>query len=126
MFGERCTLCGSKLNGEGICTECGLNNRRNSDKYYRTGRSACDDQPMSHVHTNWNEDQRQKTTKKGKKDPRAFQRETHPVSQAQREYDREKQKQYQQRTKKKNKGAGLGCLIWVIIMIFFSLIGFFV
>ena len=33
MFGKRCSLCGGKLNSNGICTECGLDNNK-SDKNY--------------------------------------------------------------------------------------------
>ena len=30
---KRCTLCGGKVAGNGICTECGLNNEKNDKKY---------------------------------------------------------------------------------------------
>lgn len=49
MFGRRCTLCGGKLDGRGICQECGLDNTK-SDKYYRINHSDCDNMPMTHVH----------------------------------------------------------------------------
>ena len=49
MFGRRCTLCGGKLNGQGICTECGLDNTK-SDKNYRLNQSDCDHMPLTHVH----------------------------------------------------------------------------
>ena len=49
MFGKRCSLCGGKLNSRGICTECGLDNRK-SDKNYRINRSDCDGMPLTHVH----------------------------------------------------------------------------
>ena len=49
MFGKRCSLCGGKLNSGGICTECGLDNRK-SDKNYRINRSDCDGMPLTHVH----------------------------------------------------------------------------
>lgn len=49
MFGKRCSLCGGKLNSSGICTECGLDNRK-SDKNYRINRSDCDGMPLTHVH----------------------------------------------------------------------------
>ena len=49
MFGRRCTLCGGKLNGQGICTECGLDNNK-SDKNYRLNQSDCDHKPLTHVH----------------------------------------------------------------------------
>lgn len=39
MFGKKCALCGSKLDGRGICTECGLDNNK-SEKNYRINQSA--------------------------------------------------------------------------------------
>lgn len=48
---ERCTLCGGRLSG-GVCTECGLDNRKNDKKYHlnihnektvRFHRGDCDD-----------------------------------------------------------------------------------
>lgn len=50
MFGKRCTLCGGKLDSNGICKECGLDNKKN-DKNYRVNQSSCDGQPLTHVHT---------------------------------------------------------------------------
>lgn len=38
MFGERCTLCGGKLDSRKICKECGLNNNK-SEKNYKINRS---------------------------------------------------------------------------------------
>ena len=38
MFGKRCTLCGGKLDSNGICKECGLDNKKN-DKNYRVNQS---------------------------------------------------------------------------------------
>lgn len=49
MFGKRCTLCGGKLNNNGICTECGLDNTK-SDKNYKLNQSECDHEPLTHVH----------------------------------------------------------------------------
>lgn len=54
MFGKRCTLCGGKLNSNGICTECGLDNNK-SDKNYRVNQSECDHEPLTHVHQEKNE-----------------------------------------------------------------------
>lgn len=45
----RCSLCGGKLNGQNICTECGLNNSK-SDKNYKINQSSCDSRPLTHVH----------------------------------------------------------------------------
>ena len=39
MFGKRCTLCGGKLDSNGICKECGLDNKKN-DKNYRVNQSS--------------------------------------------------------------------------------------
>lgn len=49
MFGERCTLCGGKLDGNQVCVECGLDNSR-SEKHYKINQSRCDGQPLTHVH----------------------------------------------------------------------------
>lgn len=49
MFGRKCTLCGGKLDGRGICTECGLDNNK-ADKNYKINESSCDDMPFTHVH----------------------------------------------------------------------------
>ena len=49
MFGERCTLCGGKLDSRKVCTECGLNNSK-SEKNYKVNSSSCDGMPMTHVH----------------------------------------------------------------------------
>lgn len=54
MFGKRCSLCGGKLNSNGICTECGLDNNK-SDKNYRINQSECDHEPLTHVHYGKNE-----------------------------------------------------------------------
>ena len=54
MFGKRCSLCGGKLNSNGICTECGLDNNK-SDKKYRINQSECDHEPLTHVHHGKNE-----------------------------------------------------------------------
>ena len=34
MAADRCTLCGGKLNSSKICTECGMDNKKN-DRHYR-------------------------------------------------------------------------------------------
>lgn len=54
MFGKRCSLCGGKLNSNGICTECGLDNNK-SDKNYRINQSECDHETLTHVHYGKNE-----------------------------------------------------------------------
>lgn len=49
MFGEKCSLCGGKLDNNKVCTLCGLDNSK-SEKYYRINKSDCDGQPLTHVH----------------------------------------------------------------------------
>lgn len=49
MFGERCTLCGGRLDSRKICKECGLDNSK-SEKHYKINSSSCDRKPMTHVH----------------------------------------------------------------------------
>lgn len=49
FFEERCTLCGGKLDKKGICTECGLDNKK-SERHYKVNQSSCDGQPLTHVH----------------------------------------------------------------------------
>ena len=61
MFGKRCSLCGGKLNSNGICTECGLDNNK-SDKKYRINQSECDHEPLTHVHHGNNEKQKKHPT----------------------------------------------------------------
>lgn len=46
-----CILCGGKLR-DGICTECGMDNRKSDDRYKEVlNQSSCDKVPMTHVHT---------------------------------------------------------------------------
>ena len=47
MFGKKCSLCGGKV-VHGICTECGLNNKK--QEQYRPNQSSCDDMPLTHSH----------------------------------------------------------------------------
>lgn len=49
MFGERCTLCGGKLDDRKRCKECGLDNSK-SERYYKINESSCDHIPLTHVH----------------------------------------------------------------------------
>lgn len=49
MFGRKCTLCGGKLDGRGICTECGLDNNK-ADRNAKINESSCDGMPLTHVH----------------------------------------------------------------------------
>lgn len=56
-----CSLCGGKLR-EGICTECGMDNRKSDDMYKGIlNQSSCDNASMTHVHTR--EEETKKKTK---------------------------------------------------------------
>ena len=61
MFGERCTLCGGKLDDRKRCKECGLDNSK-SERYYKINESACDHMPMTHVHEEEYESSEKKET----------------------------------------------------------------
>ncbi len=50
FFGERCSLCGGKLDSNHICSECGLDNNK-SERHYHVNQSSCDGQPLTHVHS---------------------------------------------------------------------------
>ena len=50
MFGEKCVLCGGKLDRNQKCLECGFDNSK-SEKNYKLNRSSCDGMPMTHIHT---------------------------------------------------------------------------
>lgn len=49
MFKKECTLCGGKLDGNNVCRECGLDNKK-TDANYMVNRSSCDGKPLTHVH----------------------------------------------------------------------------
>lgn len=47
---RKCKLCGGRLN-EGICTECGLDNRKTDEMYQDIlNKSSCDGENMTHIH----------------------------------------------------------------------------
>lgn len=47
---NRCSLCGGELRA-GICTECGMNNKKSDDMYkHQLNSSSCDKAGMSHIH----------------------------------------------------------------------------
>ena len=54
MFGKRCSLCGGKLNSNGICTECRLENNK-ADKDYRINESECNHEQLTDVQHGKNE-----------------------------------------------------------------------
>lgn len=50
MGKQRCSLCGGKI-VDNKCIECGLDNTQNDEQYKnRINRSACDGEPMTHIH----------------------------------------------------------------------------
>ena len=49
MFRRECTLCGGRLDGNHVCRECGLDNKK-TDANYAINRSSCDRKLLTHVH----------------------------------------------------------------------------
>lgn len=49
IFKNRCSLCNGRLDGNKVCTECGLDNKK-TERYYKINRSSCDGMPLTHVH----------------------------------------------------------------------------
>ncbi len=45
----RCFLCGGRVS-KGVCTECGMPQRQRAQNYY-LNESSCDNQPLTHVHS---------------------------------------------------------------------------
>ena len=95
MLGRKCTLCGGKLDGRNICTECGLDNSK-SDKNYRINQSDCDHMPLTHVH-----DEPKKQKSRGTKMP---------------DVSRMPKSPYQQK-------KGRGCLIAAIVVFIIFIVG---
>ncbi len=99
----RCSLCGGKLNGQNICTECGLNNSK-SDKNYKINQSSCDSRPLTHVHQ-----EEQKRAKETGTSERSVQRmprqQTGPV------------KAGNQKRSGKNNGARIMAIVSVCLML---------
>lgn len=66
-LGERCSLCGGRLDADKRCTECGLDNRQ-SDRQYQIknqdSRSRCDSRPLTHVHEDRDKKGRDKKDRK--------------------------------------------------------------
>lgn len=56
MGAVRCFLCGGRVSN-GICTECGMPQRKRSEDY-NLNNSPCDAGPMTHVHDHGTEDRR--------------------------------------------------------------------
>ena len=46
---RRCSLCGGRLSGN-VCTECGLDNSK-SDAMYEQGKHSCEEELLTHVHS---------------------------------------------------------------------------
>ena len=53
-----CFLCGGRVRN-GICTECGMDNRK-SDDSYRLNTGECDREPLTHVHVHEKEESEKK------------------------------------------------------------------
>lgn len=103
MFGERCSLCGGKLDRDRVCTECGLDNRK-SDKQYKINQSRCDNEPMTHVHTDKNEKEKPKREKTPKEN---YQQGSHrPVP----------------KVKKKRKAGKVISIIITVMVTFFGIL----
>lgn len=99
MFGRRCTLCGGRLNSQGICTECGLDNNK-SDKNYRLNQSDCDREPLTHVHEHPTEPNKPRKSKKEKqpkinKQVKTYERQSQSYNQT---YNRQEQTYNQQQS----------------------------
>ena len=51
LFGNKCSLCGGRLDSNKRCIECGLDNTKNDDRYKgMMNRNVCDGEPLTHVH----------------------------------------------------------------------------
>ena len=50
-LGNRCTLCGGRLDRSRRCTECGLDNTKNDSMYkHMINKNDCENKPLTHVH----------------------------------------------------------------------------
>ncbi len=106
---RKCTLCGSRLDRNKICTECGLDNTKNDDRYI-FNRSACEDEPLTHVHTERTMEERDWKSRKVEDTLRRKpKKEKKPKTERQRQKDRQIR---EGRTKKR-----FGCLPIVFIVI---------
>lgn len=103
MFGRRCTLCGGKLDGRGICKECGLDNNK-SDKNYMLNQSDCDNMPMTHVHKEQKQSYERADWSKSSK----------PKKERGRKKAERKRVNHNTMDRKRRKP---GCLIFVIILV---------
>lgn len=54
MFEKRCTLCGGKLNSNGICAKCGLDNNKIVENY-KTNQNENGHETLTYVHHDKNE-----------------------------------------------------------------------
>lgn len=116
MFGRKCSLCGGNLDSQGICTECGLDNTKN-DKAYHTGQHGCDDQPLTHVHTESTMeegDRKRKTLQKKAGGTRYGGQDVRPNPAAAR---RQTAQSYIPSGKPEKKKRGCGCSLFVLVLI---------
>lgn len=110
-----CFLCGGKVRN-GICTECGMDNRK-SDEGYGLNISSCDNEPLTHVHVSKEEKEEQdkKVKKTAGKTWNMASEKNHRTSGTE---NKTAQTYYQQRDKSSSgKKAGK----WVVIVV--ALIG---
>lgn len=60
---RNCRLCGGRLSG-GICTECGLDNRKSDEMYQDIlNKSPCDGEKLTHIHETDDKEKRKNTYK---------------------------------------------------------------
>lgn len=113
MFGRKCSLCGGKLDNQGICTECGLDNTKN-DQNYQINKSDCDHLPLTHVHTEQPEREEKKSKKTQKKQAQTYTQMKQPQT-------------YTQMKQPQKKKRGCGCVsvfaVVFILIILISMIG---
>ncbi len=66
MLWKSCTLCGGRLNSNGVCVECGLDNKK-TDAIYVINKSDCDKKPLTHIHEEKQPDWKKPSPAKSKK-----------------------------------------------------------
>ncbi len=67
-------MCGGRLNGQKICTECGLDNTK-CDKEYKVNQNICDGEPLTHVH---NEEEQKKRGRTGRTARAGYRKQPRP------------------------------------------------
>ena len=117
MFGKKCRLCGSKLDRNQICTECGLDNKK-TDENYRLNKSSCDNMSLTHVHDE----------KKHREDRPKVQRDKQKNNQRDfGQYMEQFGKKEERKTKRKKPGCiSIAVIIIIILQIVVPILGFIV